>query len=841
MGGRRFRPVLVFVPFLALAPLARAYDWLQFNGDARHGGNNTAESILSASNVATLVRIFQATLPATCDGAPAYLTGVATPLGKRDLLFAVTTAGDLVALDAHTGTVVWTKSNPAGTCKINNGPNTCYTTSSPAIDPSRLWVYSYGLDGKVHRYRVGDGAEITGAGWPELATTKPFDEKGSSDLSTAVGPGGTPFLYVCNGGYPGDQGDYQGHITAIDLSTGAQNVFNAACSDQTAHFVEKPGVPDCAHVQTAIWARSGAVYDSVSNRLFVATGNGDYDGNASGHDWGDSVLAIHPNGTGASGNPIDAYTPANFQHLQDIDADLGSTAPAILPAPGFTGRLGLQSGKDALLRLIRLDDLSGHGAPGFTGGELQTVNVPQGGGIFSTPAVWTRPLDGSTWVFVGNGSGLSGLRLTVTNGSPSLSSQWTNGGGSFSPLVANGVLYSAGSGILRALSPVTGASLWSDTVSVGSIHWQSPMVGNGVVYQADGARHLTAWTPALFPAGLSVDAHAVTGSNSNVDNVLEPGESVELAPAWKNNGAGSATPTGTLTQFSGPPGATYSIGDSAATYSTIAAGGVGTCTGTASGCYRVSVSNPASRPAPHWDAVATETLGNGSIRNWTVHVGRSFSDVPVSSPFYSMIETLFHNGVTTGCAANGTFCPGGTVFRNQMAAFVARSVFHTDAAVPIAGNVPGLGRYACTSGGTSLFSDVAPTDPFCRHIHWLAAGGRSFSCDEQPAYGSQWCPAAAITRASVARILARDLAGGEAAVPAKLADSGNGRAYDCTDGLANHFSDVDDANPVCKFVYYIWAKGIIDGFGDQTYRPSDTLVRDQMAKFLVNAYALAAN
>src|SRR5204863_1092168 len=133
--------------------------------------------------------------------------------------------------DAHTEAIVWTKSNPAGTCKINNGTNTCYTTSSPAVDPSRLWVYSYGLDGRVHRYRVGDGAEITGAGWPELATTKPFDEKGSSDLSTAVGPGGTPFLYVCNGGYPGDQGDYQGHITAIDLSTGAQNVFNAACSD----------------------------------------------------------------------------------------------------------------------------------------------------------------------------------------------------------------------------------------------------------------------------------------------------------------------------------------------------------------------------------------------------------------------------------------------------------------------------------------------------------------------------------------------------------------------------------------------------------------------------------
>ena len=840
MRIRGFRVMVAAAAVTVSARVAFAYDWLQFNGDSLHSGNNTLEKIVGTSNVATLVRIFQATLPATGDGAPAYLGGVGTTAGRRDLLFAVTMAGDLVAVDAHTGTIVWTKSNPAGTCKINNGANVCYTTSSPAIDPSRFFVHGYGLDGKVHRYRVGDGSEITGSGWPEVATTKPFDEKGSANLAMAIGPTGTPFLYVCNGGYPGDQGDYQGHVTAIDLSTGAQKVFNAACSDQTVHFVEKPGTPDCAHVQTAIWARSGAVYDSVTSRLFVVTGNGDYDGNASGHDWGDSVLAIHPDGTGAFGNPIDAYTPANFQFLQDTDADLGSTAPAILPAAGFTGRLGLQSGKDGILRLIRLDDLSRHGAPGFTGGELQTLNVPQGGGIFSAPAVWTRPSDGSIWVFVANGSGLSGLRLTVANGAPSLASQWSNAGGSFSPLVANGVLYSAGTGVLRALSPVTGSMLWSDTTSVGSIHWESPVVANGMVYLTDGARHLTAWAPALFPIGLSEDGHAVSGSNSNVNGVLEPGEIVELAPVWKNNGSGPTTPSGTLTALSGPPGATYSVGDSAATYVTLPAGGSGSCVGTASGCYRVGVSNPASRPAAHWDATATETLSNGTVWSWPVHIGRSFSDVPTSQPFYATIETLFHNGVTTGCAV-GAYCPADTVFRNQMAAFAARAVFHTDSAVPTAGNVPGLGAYSCGSGGTSLFSDVAPTDPFCRHIHWLAAGGRSFSCDEQPSYGSQWCPAAPISRGSVARILARDLAGSDAAVPSKLPDSGNGRAYDCTDGLANHFSDVADASPICKFVYYIWAKGIIDGFGDQTFRPSDPLARDQMAKFLVNAYGLTAN
>jgi len=829
--------VLAVLAAVAGGAPARGYDWLQFNGDSRHGGTNTLETTIGPSNVASLVRVFQATLPSVCDGAPAYLSKVATPAGRKDLLFCVTMAGDLLALDARTGASVWTKSNPAGSCKINNGTSVCYTTSSPAVDPNRLFVYSYGLDGRVHRYRVGSGLEVTGGGWPQLATTKPFDEKGSSNLATGVGPGGNPFLYVCNGGYPGDRGDYQGHLTTINLSTGGQSVFNAACSDQTVHFQEKPATPDCAHLQTAIWARAGAVYDPETSRLFVATGNGDYDGNLSGHDWGDSVLALQPSGTGLAGNPVDAYTPTNFQQLEDADWDLGSTAPAILPAPGFSGRLGLQSGKDGLLRLIRLNDLSGHGAPGFTGGELQALSAPQGGGIFSTPAVWVRPSDGSTWVFVANGSGTSGLRLSVTAGAPTLTPQWTKGGGSFSPLLANGILYGAGTGVVRALSPVTGDLLWSDSSSVGSVHWESPVVANGFVYLADGARHLTAWAPGLFPSSFSADAEPVAGSSSNVNRILEPGESAEIAPVWKNNGVSPVTPTGTLTGFTGPAGAAYTIPDASAGYPSIPAAGTGGCQGTAAGCYRVTVSNPATRPAAHWDATATETLSDGSIHDWSVHVGGSFSDVPSSQAFYLFVESLWHRGVTAGCGP-GQFCPGDTVTRGQMAAFIARAEVGGEANIPPIGQVPGAGRYSCGAGGVSLFSDVTPSDGFCAAIHWLAAAGQSFGCAEQPPLQKTWCPAATIDRGALAEILARALTGDDAAVPAKRANPGNGRGYDCTDGLPNAFSDVPDSSPLCRHVYFIWSQGVIDGFGNGIYGPTSAVPRDQMSKFLVNAFTL---
>ena len=244
------------------------YDWPQFNGNPQHSGNNTQETTIDRNNVAQLQKVYQVSLPGVADGAPAYLSSVTTPQGVKNLIFVTTKDGTIAAIDAQTGGVVWSHQYPAGSCRINNHTSICYTTSSPAIDPNRQFVYSYGLDGYVHKYQVGDGTEIKSGGWPELATLKPFNEKGSSALSIATAKNGKSYLYVANGGYLGDHGDYQGHITTIDLSSGLQKGFNAACSNQTVHFVEKPGTPDCPSVQTAIWARAAVGYDPALDKIF---------------------------------------------------------------------------------------------------------------------------------------------------------------------------------------------------------------------------------------------------------------------------------------------------------------------------------------------------------------------------------------------------------------------------------------------------------------------------------------------------------------------------------------------------------------------------------------------
>ncbi|MHB8749799.1 MAG: outer membrane protein assembly factor BamB family protein, partial [Aggregatilineales bacterium] len=204
---------------------------------------------------------------------------------------------------------------------------------------------------------------------------------------------------------------------------------------------------------------------------------------------------MHPNpdGTGVNGDPLDSYTPANFALLGESDTDLGSAEPAILPAPPTSKirHIGLQASKDYQLRLLDLDKLSGSGQPGATGGDLQTIPIPQGGLVLTAPAVWVNPADQSTWAFISNPQGISALQLTANlDGTPALQLVWKQTRGGTSPLIANGVLYVAKSNNIRAFDPATGKMLWQDT-TIGELHWQSPVVVNGVLYIGDngGALH----------------------------------------------------------------------------------------------------------------------------------------------------------------------------------------------------------------------------------------------------------------------------------------------------------------------------------------------------------------
>ncbi|CAM5469621.1 cell wall-binding repeat-containing protein [Leifsonia shinshuensis] len=479
-----------------VAPASAAEQaWSQFGNGPSHFGVNSAETEIGPSTVGALMPLFTVSLPGAADSPPVEQPAVVTAGGTRDLLFTTTKAGWIVALDAVTGATVWSHQYGPGTCRINGGSTPCYTTSSPAVDPSGAFVYSYGLDGKVHKYATGTGAETVDSSWPEVTTLKPSDEKMSPAL-TIVTTGGHTYLYAANGGYPGDNGDYQGHVTTIDLASGAQHVFNTLCSQLTAHFAPAPPTA-CGSVQSAVWARPSVVWDPGTNHVLFSTGNGSFDGS---RNWGDSVLALNPDGTGAGGGPVDSWTPTNQSQLNQQDLDIGSTAPQVVtpPAGSSVAHLAVQSGKDSMIRLLNTANLSGQGGPGHQGGQLQSIAVPQGGEVLTQPANWVDG-SGTSWVFIANGNGISGLKLTTgAGGAPALTTAWTQSAAGTTPIIAGGVLFYQSTSGIRALDPATGTQLWSASAGASGLHWQSPIVVNGRLYFSDGSGALRAYS---VPAG----------------------------------------------------------------------------------------------------------------------------------------------------------------------------------------------------------------------------------------------------------------------------------------------------------------------------------------------------
>jgi hypothetical protein len=358
----------------------------------------------------------------------------------------------------------------------------------------------------------------------------------------------------------------------------------------------------------------------------------------------------------------------------------------------------------------------------------------------------------------------------------------------------------------------------------------------------------------LVPWALAVDP-SLTGT-SDANGMLEPGETIVVAPSWHKTrvsfpgqpvppGAfscsSSDTETGTAGSLTGPVVAEYAIGADTVSYGTF--GAIGTSnfqvgiTRKCANCYEVSVSAPTARPASHWDANFTETLsGTRSATNtWTLHIGDSFTDVPRSQPFYKKIETLLHHGITSGCSPT-EFCPGLAVSRGQLAVFVAKGLAGSAANIPVSATV-GDEPYNCSEGGVSLFTDVAPTDTFCKHIHYLASKNVDAGCDS-----GLYCPDNDLTRLQMASFVARALVqpGGDDAVPLTYGpDAVTHRSYSCDAASPNvHFSDVPETDPLCKAVHYLWAKGIIAGCTSTDFCRGGDITRDQMAKFLVNAFKL---
>ncbi|HTG32781.1 MAG TPA: S8 family serine peptidase [Thermoanaerobaculia bacterium] len=185
-------------------------------------------------------------------------------------------------------------------------------------------------------------------------------------------------------------------------------------------------------------------------------------------------------------------------------------------------------------------------------------------------------------------------------------------------------------------------------------------------------------------------------------------------------------------------------------------------------------------------------------------VGTVFVDITRGFWAKSWIESLYRNGVTSGCARNPlTYCPGGLVTRDQMAVFLLRSKEG--------------GTYTPPPCTVKPFNDVEINSTFCPWIQELAARGITHGCGN-----GNYCPGNPVTRDQMAFFLLTALEGSSYTPPA------------CTES----FSDVSPSSTFCPYIQELAARGISNGCGNGRYCPGNPVSRDQMAKFLVTTFRL---
>jgi hypothetical protein len=206
-----------------------------------------------------------------------------------------------------------------------------------------------------------------------------------------------------------------------------------------------------------------------------------------------------------------------------------------------------------------------------------------------------------------------------------------------------------------------------------------------------------------------------------------------------------------------------------------------------------SALDAAAAPAPGSPALRTVDLACPSSASSLIR-GR-FSDVPGSDVHARSVDCMAWWGVTTGATAT-TFRPGGTVTREQMASFVARTIEESGQRLPAA--------------PPDAFGDDAGSVHQHR-INQLAAVGVV-----QGTGNGRYSPAAPVTRAALATFVVRahELVAGRP-LPAT-------RDHFDDDRGSTHEANINRAAEA----------GLTGGTAPRTYSPARDLTRAQMTSFL---------
>lgn len=391
--------------------------------------------------------------------SPVLASDVSVDGAPLDLLYAATEHGDLYALDAATGRVVWQRNlGSQVTMTCGDIPDTVYgITDTPFIDRTSQSLFVVGGDGRLYALDLATGT--TRAGWPVTITSDPTHEHVWSALTFAAGA-----LYVETASYC-DFTPYYGRVVKIDPPT--HSVV------ETWYVTSAPGTGPGGG---GIWGWGGASVDA-SGDLYVGTGNATT--TLENYGYAERVVRL---------SDALEVRASNYPGLAGLDVDFGST-PVPYQAPGCPEQLVVEN-KSGVVFVYDRDAIAN--------GPAQQIAIADY--ALTSPLVGVPAYDATTrMVWVSNPADLTGGEyrhglLAFSVGTDcQLHLAWqqalgVNGAVASPPTVTNGVVYYGdGPGNeLLALSAASGAVLWRSGTTIEGGIYAPPIVVNGRL-------HVAAW------------------------------------------------------------------------------------------------------------------------------------------------------------------------------------------------------------------------------------------------------------------------------------------------------------------------------------------------------------
>jgi len=342
----RFITLSLFAAFsLACAAGAQVAVTTQHNDNYRTG-QNTSETLLTLANVnkTNFGKLFSQTVDGYVYAQPLYVPNVNIPgKGTHNVVYVATEHDSLYAFDADNNiganaTPLWQVSfiNPtAGINVVTSGDVNCTDlvpeigiTGTPAIDLSTQTMYlvtktkeNGNFVHKVHAIDIASGGEKFGGPvvvQAQIAGTADGSKKVAFEPHREAQRAGLLFqnglVYIAWASHC-DVGPYHGWVMAYDAQTLQQkSVWNATPNGGLGGF----------------WQSGAGIAADSRNLLYLASGNGTFDKDQMGKNYGDSIIKL---GFSAAGKLVakDYFTPHDQQFLENTDTDLGSGGVLLIP------------------------------------------------------------------------------------------------------------------------------------------------------------------------------------------------------------------------------------------------------------------------------------------------------------------------------------------------------------------------------------------------------------------------------------------------------------------------------------------------------------------------------